>query len=180
MPLSYGGGITTLEQVKRLLAIGYEKVVINTALVENPQLVKEAVEFAGGQSVVASIDAKKDFQGYCCVIRDGRENIKIEPAELAKRAEKYGVGEILINSVDRDGMMDGYDISLVKSIVENVSVSVTACGGAGGIEDLKRVIEQGKAHAAAAGSMFVYYGKLKAVLITAPSEEELMEAGIYR
>ena len=180
MPLSYGGGITTLEQVKRLLAIGYEKVVINTALVENPQLVKEAVEFAGGQSVVASIDAKKDFQGYCCVIRDGRENIKIEPAELAKRAEKYGVGEILINSVDRDGMMDGYDISLVKSIVENVSVPVTACGGAGGIEDLKRVIEQGKAHAAAAGSMFVYYGKLKAVLITAPSEEELMEAGIYR
>ena len=100
--------------------------------------------------------------------------------ELAKRAETLGVGEIIINSVDQDGMMQGYDIDLVKSVVESVKVPVTAIGGAGGIHDLKKVLHEGHAHAAAGGSMFVYYGRLKAVLITAPSEEELTQAGIYK
>ena len=179
MPLSYGGGIKTLEHVKRLLFIGYEKVVINTELVKNPNHIEKAVKLAGSQSVVASIDAKKTESGYCCVIEDGRTIVESSPAELAKRAESLGAGEILLNSVDCDGTMKGYDIKLVRSVTDAVSIPVTACGGAGNIGDLKKVIHEGQAHAAAGGSMFVYYGRLKAVLITAPSEEELVKAGIY-
>lgn len=179
MPLSYGGGIKTLDQVRKLLAIGYEKVVLNTSLVEDEQLVKDAVALAGSQSVVASIDAKVVNGQYKCVICDGTKVIDMSPVELAKHAEELGVGEIFLNSIDRDGVMQGYDIDLVNQVVNAVDIPVTACGGAGGISDLKDVIENGHAHAAAGGSMFVYYGRLKAVLITAPTEEELTDAGIY-
>lgn len=179
MPLSYGGGIKNMDQVRKLLAIGYEKVVLNTSLIEDEQLVKDAVALAGSQSVVASIDAKLVNGQYKCVICDGTKVIDMSPVELAKHAEELGVGEIFLNSIDRDGMMDGYDIQLVNDVVNAVSIPVTACGGAGGISDLKDVIENGHAHAAAGGSMFVYYGRLKAVLITAPTEEELTDAGIY-
>lgn len=179
MPLACGGGITTLDQIHELLAIGYEKVVLNTALIKNPQLITEAAEAFGSQSIVASIDAKKINGEYKCVIADGTEIIEKTPVQLAIEAEKLGAGEIIVNSVDQDGMMTGYDKELVKSVVEAVKVPVVAIGGAGGIKDLKDVLENGHAHAAAGGSMFVYYGRLKAVLITAPSEEELTEAGIY-
>lgn len=179
MPLSYGGGIKTLDQVRKLLAIGYEKVVLNTSLVEDEQLVKDAVALAGSQSVVASIDAEVVNGQYKCVICDGTKVIDMSPVELAKHAEELGAGEIFLNSIDRDGVMQGYDIDLVNQVVNAVDIPVTACGGAGGISDLKDVIENGHAHAAAGGSMFVYYGRLKAVLITAPTEEELTDAGIY-
>lgn len=185
MPLGYGGGIKTIEQVRHLLAIGYEKVVINTEFVKNPDLVKSAVELAGSQSIVVSIDAKKinntgnvDID-YKCYITDGTEKIDKSPVEMAQKAEELGAGEIFINSIDQDGMMNGYDIPLVKSVADVVNIPVTACGGAGGIDDLKKVLHDGHAHAAAGGSMFVFYGRLKAVLITAPSEEELIKAGIY-
>lgn len=179
MPLSYGGGINKVEQVRRLLAIGFEKVVINTELIRNPRLIQEAASLVGSQSVVASIDAKIVGNGYKCVINDGTEVIDITPTDLARKAQELGAGEIFLNSIDNDGMMHGYDINLVDSITNAVSIPVTACGGAKNIQDLKIVLQDGKAHAAAAGSMFVYYGKLKAVLITAPSEEELTKAGIY-
>lgn len=180
MPLSCGGGITTLEQVHELLAIGYEKVVINSELIRHPQLVTRASEAFGSQSIVASIDAKLIKGNYKCVINDGQDIIDKSPMNLAKEAERLGAGEIIINSVDRDGVMNGYDIELVRKVVDSVKVPVIAIGGAGGIEDLKKVLNEGHAHAAAGGSMFVYYGKLKAVLITAPSEQELMEIGIYQ
>ena len=179
MPLSYGGGITSLDQVQELLKIGYEKVVLNTAFVRKPELVTKSAELFGSQSIVASIDAKKKNSEYKCYISDGVEETKWNPVDLAREAERLGAGEIIINSIDNDGMMNGYDINLVKSVADVVSIPVIAIGGAGGIEDLKRVLQDGHAHAAAGGSMFVYYGKLKAVLITAPSEEELTVAGIY-
>lgn len=179
MPLSCGGGITTVEQIHQLLAIGYEKVVINTSLVCKPEMVREAAKEFGSQSIVASIDAKLVNGRYRCAIRDGQELIDREPIELAKRAEELGVGEIFLNSIDQDGMMNGYDVQLVRQVVKAVSIPVTACGGAGGVKDLKKVLQSGGAHAAAGGSMFVFYGRLRAVLITAPSEEELTEAGIY-
>lgn len=179
MPLSYGGGIKTIDQIRKLLAIGYEKVVINTALAKDPKLVTKAVKLAGSQSVVASIDAKLAKDEYKCVIGDGQEMIDMTPAELAKKAEQLGAGEIFINSIDRDGMMQGYDIKLVKDVTSAVSIPVTACGGAGGIEDLKTVLQEGNAHAAAGGSMFVYYGRLKAVLITAPKEKDLIRTHVY-
>ena len=180
MPLSCGGGITTVEQVHELLAIGYEKVVLNTSLVRKPDMVKKAIELFGSQSIVASIDAKKVNGAYRCVISDGEELISMSPVELAKKAEALGVGEIILNSIDQDGRMSGYDLELIKGVTKTVRIPVTAVGGAGGVYDLKKVLEEGGAHAAAGGSMFVYYGRLKAVLITMPSEEELTNAGIYK
>lgn len=179
MPLSCGGGVTTVEQVRELLAIGYEKVVFNTALIRDPSLIQNAADYFGKQSIVASIDAKKSNGEYLCSIADGTELIKRSPVDLAKEAERLGAGEIIINSIDQDGMMNGYDLDLVRSVSNAVTVPVTAVGGARGIRDLKTVLEEGHAHAAAGGSMFVYYGRLKAVLITAPTEKELLAAGVY-
>lgn len=179
MPLSYGGGITSIEQIRRLLALGYEKVVLNTALIESPQLIQDAVNLAGGQSIVSSIDAKMQNGEYQCAIHDGEKVVSVSPSDLAKKAELCGVGEIFLNSIDRDGMMQGYDLDLVRQVVDAVEIPVTACGGAANVRDLKSVLQEGHAHAAAGGSMFVYYGRLKAVLITAPSEGDLIEVGIY-
>lgn len=180
MPLSCGGGIKTVDQVHDLLGIGYEKVVINTELVRNPQLITKAAELYGSQSIVASIDAKKVNGSYRCYIADGTERTEWSPIDLSKEAEKLGAGEIVLNSLNNDGMMTGYDIELVHSVADAVRIPVIAIGGAGGIQDLKRVLLEGHAHAAAGGSMFVYYGRLKAVLISAPSEQELTDAGIYK
>ena len=180
MPLSYGGCVKTVEQAKKILALGYEKIVINTELVNNPKLIEQCVSLAGSQSIVASIDAKIINGKYRAIISDGSIVSDYTPQELAIRAEELGCGEIFINSIDKDGMMDGYDIELVRDVAEAVKIPGTACGGAGGIKDLKKVLDEGHAHAAAGGSMFVFYGRLKAVLITAPSEKELTEASIYK
>lgn len=179
MPLSYGGGVTTVEEVRELLAIGYEKVIVNTSLVRNPDMVHKSVELFGSQSIVASIDVKRVKEKNFCAISSGNEIVKKSPAEMAKCAETLGCGEIIINSIDNDGMMQGYDIESVREVSDAVSVPVIACGGAGGIGDLKKALVEGHAHAVAGGSMFVFYGRLKAVLITAPSEQELLDAGIY-
>lgn len=180
MPLSYGGGISSLDQAKRVLSIGYEKVVLNTALIERSSLITEIADFAGSQSVVASIDAKRVENDWKCVISDGSKIVNVAPSELAQSAERLGAGEIFLNCIDRDGTYDGYDIDLVRSVADNVSIPVTACGGAKGIHDLKNVLQVGHAHAAAAGSMFVFYGRLHAVLIQFPTEDELFTAGIYQ
>lgn len=179
MPLACGGGITSVEQVHELLAIGYEKVIINTGLVRNPSLIQKSAELFGSQSIVASIDAKLVNGQYKCYISDGTELVDKSPVEMAIEAERLGVGEIIINSIDRDGMMQGYDTELVRRVADSVKEPVIALGGAGGIKDLKTVLDEGHAHAAAGGSMFVYYGRLKAVLITAPNEDELRQVGIY-
>ncbi|WP_284036362.1 AglZ/HisF2 family acetamidino modification protein [Neobacillus sp. 114] len=181
MPLSYGGGITTLSEIEKLFYIGYEKAIINTSFVTKPELIKEAVEFAGSQSIVVSIDVKNELFGKkSCYINDGKTKVKHDPVTLAKRAEELGAGELLLNSISYDGTMKGYDLDLVKDVSESVSIPVIACGGAKDIYDFKRVLEDGKAHAAAAGSMYVYYGAKKAVLITAPEEQELIDIGIYK
>lgn len=180
MPLSYGGGVHSLEQIQRLFAIGYEKVILNTALVETPDLIREAVAYAGSQSIVASIDVKTDVLGRSfCYIRGGREKTAFSPVRLARRAQELGAGEILLGSINRDGQMKGYDLSLVRSVADAVSIPVIASGGCGSMEDLQAVLEEGHAHAAAAGSFFVYYGRNRAILITAPSEEEYRHSGIY-
>lgn len=173
MPLSYGGGIRNLDDVKRLFSIGYEKVIFNTALFTSSKLIEESVAYAGSQSIVASLDVKSNLLGKSsCWIECGTKNTKDTPESIARKVESLGVGEILLNSIDRDGMMNGYDLSLVKSVVESVSIPVIACGGAGNIDDIKKVIYDGHAHAAAAGSVFVYYGRNKAILITYPNDNE--------
>ena len=179
MPLSYGGGITSVEQVKKLFKIGFEKVTINSGLFSGPTLIREAVKYAGSQSIVASIDVRKTLlHGNKCFICNGSKNTRIAPIDMARKAEELGVGELFLNSIDRDGMMNGYDLDLIREVSSVLSIPMIACGGAGGLADIKSAIDAG-AQAVAAGSIFVYYGAKKAVLINYPTETELSEAGIF-
>lgn len=168
MPLSYGGGLKTLDQVKRIIKMGYEKVVFNTSFINNPQLIKETVAFLGSSGVVISIDVKKNMFGkYTAYTNDGSQEVKKNLIEVIKLVEELNAGEIIINSITNDGIMEGYDLNLIKQVCESINIPVIAIGGAKGVSDLKKAIEVG-AHSVAASSMFIYYGKQKAVLITIP------------
>lgn len=174
MPLGYGGGVTSAEQVRRLLGLGIEKVVINSAAAERPNLVSEAVELAGGQSVVVSIDVKKDWRGrYGVRTHGGKRSTGLDPAEFAAECEKRGAGEIILNSIDLDGRMSGYDLALIRRVAERISIPLVALGGAGKIEHFGEAVHQGGASAVAAGSLFVFSGPHKAVLINFPSQKDL-------
>ncbi|EKQ51110.1 MULTISPECIES: AglZ/HisF2 family acetamidino modification protein [unclassified Clostridium] len=174
MPLCYGGGIKTIEDIKELFKIGFEKVAINSAVFNDSSLIKKASEIFGSQSIIVSMDVKKNIFGkYFVRTLNGSKNTKINPIEYAKMAEQNGAGEIFLNSIDNDGMMNGYDLELTKMVSESVKIPVIACGGAGKLEDFNKVITRGKASAAAAGSLFVFYGINKAVLINYPNQEDL-------
>ena len=176
MPLGYGGGIREMDDVKRLLAMGVEKIVLNASAVENPSLIRLAADYAGSQAVVISMDVKKTLLGkYEVYTRSGRKATGLDPVKFAIEMEKQGAGEIFVNSIDRDGTMLGYDLELVRRVADSVTVPVVACGGAGNIQHLAEVIKSG-ASAAAAGSMFVFQGPLRGVLISYPAQEELRRA----
>lgn len=176
MPLCYGGGVQTMQDVEKIFSLGVEKVALNTAAFSKPDLVREAVKAFGGQSIVASIDVKKNWLGKSEVYTQaGRKGTKLDPVSYARRMEDLGVGEIFLNSIDRDGTMQGYDIPLIKSVTRAVGVPVVACGGAGQNADFSAAIFQGGASAAAAGSLFVFKGKHRAVLITYPGSDELKQ-----
>jgi cyclase len=173
MPLSYGGGIRSVEDAKRVFNLGFEKIVINSSAAESPDLVSLLADTFGSQSVVVSIDARKSFFGKQQVyVRSGTKKIDMEPAEFAVEMGRRGAGEIFLNSIDRDGTMTGFDLDLVKDVSTRVEVPLIACGGAGKLDDFSAAIAAG-ASAVAAGSMFVFHGKHRAVLITYPSPEEL-------
>lgn len=174
MPLGYGGGLRTTDHLKRLFAIGVEKAVINTAAFEDLSFISKAAELFGSQCVVVSIDAKKNMWGkYRATYKSGTKVSSYSPLDWAKQVENYGAGEILINSVDRDGVMGGYDLELVRQIASAVKVPVVACGGAGSVADLGTAVNEGGAAAAAAGSIFVYQKRNRSVLINFPSAKEL-------
>lgn len=176
IPLAYGGGIRSMEDVRTLLSIGIEKLIMNTSAVENPSLIRETADHAGSQAVVVSIDVKKNFLGkYEVFTRCGQKKTGLDPVMRAVEVERMGAGEILLNSIDRDGTMQGYDIELVRKVADAVKVPVVACGGAGNLTHVAEVIQQGHASAAAAGSMFVFQGPLRGVLISYPSPKELKE-----
>ncbi len=173
-PLTYGGGVTKLEDIERLFKIGIEKVAINTVAFFNPQIVIEASETYGSQSVIASIDVKKHANGsYEVFVINGSMPTGADPVSYAKKMESLGAGELLLTSIDRDGTMTGYDIELIKSVSDAVKVPVIASGGAGKLMDLRDAYLNGKASAVAAGSIFVFFGRKKAVLITYPDRDEL-------
>jgi cyclase len=177
MPVSYGGGIRSVQDAHRILALGVEKVVINTMALREPGLISEASRQFGAQAVVVSIDARKRLLGgYEVVTAGGTEHSGFEPASHARRMVELGAGEILINSVDRDGTRDGYDVALVRRVADAVPVPIIACGGAGTLQHLSEVVTAGHASAVAAGSMFVFHGKHRAVLISYPSRSDLQQA----
>lgn len=173
MPICYGGGVTRFDQARRLFKSGVEKVALTTALIDTPGLVREIADTFGEQAVVAGIDVKRDLFGrQRAMIRAGSGKTGLDPVELAKRAADLGAGEILVQSIDRDGTYQGYDLDLVKAVSAAVPIPVIAAGGAGGLPDLRKAIDAG-ASAAAAGSLFVYKGPHRAVLINYPSQSEL-------
>ena len=174
MPLGYGGGIRNMDDIKKLLGIGIEKVVLNASAVENPTLIREAADHAGSSSVVISMDVKQNLLGkYEVLTRNGKKKTGLDPVKHAVEMERLGAGEIFINSIDRDGMMQGYDIPLIKKIADAVTIPVVACGGAGNLGHIAEAITQGHASAGAAGSMFVFQGPLRGVLISYPAPQEL-------
>lgn len=173
MPLAYGGGLNSVEQVRDILAIGFEKVVVNSAAWTDPELVPSLARVFGSSTVVGSIDVKKNWMGREKVyIYGGSEAISMSVVEWAQELERRGVGELIINSIDKDGEMTGYDMELIRRVADAVSVPVIAAGGARDKNDLKAAVQDAGASAAAAGAMFVFQGKHRAVLISYPGSKE--------
>ena len=176
MPLCYGGGVKTIDQMRKIYSLGVEKISISSAAILNPNLIKEAAEIFGSQSVVATIDVKKDIWGRKRVfINNGKINTKINPIEFSQKLRILGVGEIVINSIDNDGVMKGYDLELLQVIKSNLNIPIISLGGAGKLEDIKQAFEISRVDAAACGSLFVYQGALKGVLINYPKYDEIKE-----
>jgi cyclase len=174
MPLTYGGGVRTVEQMKKLFALGIEKVALNTASVDKPEIISEGASLFGRQAIIGSIDVRRSIFGkYEVIVEDGTRRTGLNPIEHACSLEKFGVGEILITSIDRDGTWEGYDLDLISKVSAAVGVPVIASGGAGSVEDIGRAVRTGGASAAALGSMVVFQSKGLGVLIKFPSQAEL-------
>lgn len=176
MPLSYGGGIRSLEHAKAIFDIGFEKVAVNTHAFETPNLITEIATYYGSQAVIASIDVKQGWFGKSTVYTySGSKNTTIRPVDWAKQVEQLGAGEILLTSIDREGGWGGFDIDLVKLITDAVSIPVIAQGGAGSIEHIGEVVKQSNASAVALGSMVVFQKKGMGVLVNFPDKLLLNE-----
>lgn len=173
MPLAYGGGIREESQVRDILHLGVEKVVLNTIAFEQPEFVTKIADHYGSQSIVVSIDARQTDGGYEVCLSGGKRAIGIDPVEQAVKMAQAGAGEIFLNAIHRDGTMEGYDLDLIRRVTSAVDIPVIACGGAGKIDDFGEAIKQGGASAAAAGSMVVYFGRNRAVLINFPKRSQL-------
>jgi cyclase len=179
MPFAYGGGITKLSQIEKLFKLGIEKVVLNSVLESNMGLVSEAAKIFGSQSIVASIDVKKNLFGKTNAYKiSGTTKIDLSLVDFVKQLEQAGVGEFFINSIDKDGTYSGYDLDLIKQLSTQVSAPIVACGGASSIDSFLPAIQHG-ASAVAAGSMFVYTGSTRGILINYPKQEDLVSK-IYK
>ena len=173
MPVAYGGGVRSLDDIGAIFRLGVEKVVINTQAVTEPGFITAAARRFGSQSIVVSIDARRTPSGTEAFTHGGRQATGLEAVDVARRAAEGGAGEILLTSIDRDGTMQGYDLELIRGVADAVRVPVIACGGAGTVQHLGDAIKRGGAAAVAAGSMVVYFGRNRAVLINVPEKEEL-------
>lgn len=160
IPLTVGGGIRTVDDIRKILRVGADKVAINTAAIKNPKLIADGSRTFGSQCIVVSIQARQTAEGrYECLTDNAREKTGIDVIEWAKMAEELGAGEILLTSIDREGTGNGYDVRLVRKVSEMVDIPVIACGGAGNMKHIKEVILNGKADAICASSIF-HYGLL--------------------
>jgi cyclase len=179
MPLGNGGGIKNIEDIKRIINLGYEKVILNSAVLDNPKLINEASEIIGSQSLVICVDIKKAIDGSFNVYNHvTKKNTNSDPVDYIKTLESAGAGEIIVHSVDREGTYLGYQVDFLKVISTQVRIPVIALGGAASLADIKRILKT-EISAAAAGSIFVFYGRLKAVLINYPSREKI-ESQIFQ
>ena len=170
MPVAYGGGIRDLAQARRLIRCGVEKVVINTAAFESTDVITRIADVFGNQAVVGAIDARKTLLGgHRVFTKAGLVDTKLKPEDHAEALARAGAGEIFLNSIDCDGQMQGFDLPLIQKVSRRVKVPVIACGGAGSIEHLRQALAEGEASAVAAGSLFVFHGKHRAVLINYPT-----------
>ncbi len=173
VPFAYGGGIKSLGQAKRIFKLGAEKIILNTQAIENPSLISEISNYVGSQSVVVSVDIKKNFLGsYKLYVHRKNDMAKIDYKEYIRKITELGAGEIILNSVDQDGVMNGMDIKLINIIAQETNIPVIAMGGAASLNHIKEAIDNG-ASAVAAGSMFVFHGKHKAVLINYPDRQSI-------
>lgn len=173
MPLCYGGGVKTVEQAQKIFGLGIEKIALSSAVLQNPNLITQIAERVGAQSVVVVLDVKKKLLGgYEVYTHNGKKATGINPFKFIEEAQKLGAGEIIINSIDQDGVMKGYDVNLIDKCREKTSLPMTVLGGAGSLEDIKNIIDRHKIIGVAAGSLFVFKGKYKAVLINYPERAE--------
>ena len=172
MPLCYGGGVTSVEQVTKIIGLGVEKVALSSAIINDSNLISRASEMVGSQSIVVVIDVKKTklLGQYIVCSHNGLNKTKLEVSEFAKKVESLGAGEIVLNSIDCDGTMNGYDINLVKRVRNAVNIPLTVLGGAGSHEDIHKLVKQFGIIGASAGSLFVFKGKYRAVLINYPNQ----------
>ncbi|MDP2851931.1 MAG: AglZ/HisF2 family acetamidino modification protein [Gallionella sp.] len=173
MPLCYGGGIKTVEQAKRIIGLGVEKVAVSSAALANPELVTAIAAGIGSQSVVVVLDVKKTlFSSYEVFTNNGLKGTGRSPIDVARQAEQLGAGEIVINSIDRDGQMKGYDLILAAKVRDAIGLPMTVLGGAGSLADIGQLIATCGVVGAAAGSLFVFKGPYRAVLISYPDQAQ--------
>jgi imidazole glycerol-phosphate synthase subunit HisF len=169
MPICYGGGVKTVEQAQKIFGLGIEKIALSSSVINDPKLISNISKRVGSQSVIVVLDIKKKLLGgYEMYTHNGKQSTGIDPVTFAVKAQELGAGEIIINSIDQDGMMKGFDMNLISKIREIVTIPVTVLGGAGNINDIKKVIQKHGIIGVAAGSLFVFKGKYKAVLINYP------------
>ncbi|MCG9900332.1 MAG: AglZ/HisF2 family acetamidino modification protein [Hydrotalea sp.] len=184
MPLCYGGGIKTVEQAQRIFSLGVEKVAFSSAAINTPMLIKEIAECVGSQSVVVVFDVKKNKKNeYEIWTHNGTINTGIEVTFFAKKVEQLGAGEVIINSIDQDGVMKGYDMHLVDIVRSSIHLPLTVLGGAGSLGDIGKLIAKHGIIGAAAGSLFVFKGVFRAVLISYPntqSKDELINFSFHQ
>jgi imidazole glycerol-phosphate synthase subunit HisF len=174
MPLCYGGGIKTVDQAQRVLSLGVEKIALSSIAFENSDLIQKIASQVGNQSVVVIIDAKKKWltNNYEAFTHNGERKTKLEVVKMAKFFESMGAGEIVINSIDQDGLMQGYDLDLVEQIRKNITIPLTVLGGAGSYNHIHELVSRYGVIGASAGSLFVFKGKYRAVLINYPEKAE--------
>lgn len=174
MPLCYAGGVKTPEQVERIISLGVEKVAISSAAIQSPELLSQAAQRVGNQSIVVVMDIKKAgiLRQHQIFTHNGKKATGLDPVVFAKQAESLGAGEILVNSIDRDGTMQGYDLALIEKIRGAISLPMSVIGGVGSLTDIATLIHHHGIIGAAAGSLFVFKGKYRAVLIQYPSRDE--------
>lgn len=173
MPLCYGGGVKTVEQAQRIFSLGIEKIALSSAVLQNPKLITEISDRVGAQSVIVVLDVKKKILGgYEVFTHNGKKATGINPFKFVEEAQRLGAGEIVINSIDKDGVMKGYDLDLIAKVREKITLPMTVLGGAGSLEDIEKVIDKHGVIGVAAGSLFVFKGPYKAVLINYPIQTE--------